>query len=216
MRYAQNLALLLRSGAYQAPVSIIQERTIGPSMGRANIHKGVLSVEIGGLLVILFMAFYYRLFGMIANTALVLNVLFIVSILSLLGGTLTLPGIAGIVLTVGMAVDANVLINERIREELRNGMTPQAAIHAGYERAFTTIVDANVTTLIVAVVLFAFGGGGPVKGFAVTLIIGILTSMVTAIFFTRGIVNLVYGGRSVKKLSIGIKVKSANASLLRA
>ncbi len=216
MRYAQNLALLLRSGAYQAPVSIIQERTIGPSMGRANIHKGVLSVEIGGLLVILFMAFYYRLFGLIADTALVLNVLFIVSILSLLGGTLTLPGIAGIVLTVGMAVDANVLINERIREELRNGMSPQAAIHAGYERAFVTIVDSNITTLIVGVVLFAFGGGGPVKGFAVTLIIGILTSMVTAMFFTRGLVNLVYGGRSVKKLSIGINVKSTNANLLRA
>lgn len=203
MKYAQNLALLLRSGSLTAPVSVIQERTVGPSLGKANIHKGVLSVQVGALLVILFMALYYRLFGLIADVALVLNIVFIVAVLSLLGATLTLPGIAGIVLTVGMAVDANVLINERIREELRNGFSPQASINAGYSRALATIVDANVTTLIVAVILFALGSG-TVKAFAITLTIGIITSMITAIFYTRGIVNLVYGGRSVKKLSIGI------------
>ena len=150
------------------------------------------------------MVAYYHVFGLVANTALVVNIVIIVAVLSLLGATLTLPGIAGIVLTVGMAVDANVLINERIREELRNGLSPQASIQAGYDRAFTTIADAKVTTLIVAIVLFALGEG-PVKGFAVTLSIGILTSMLTAILFTRGIVSLIYGGRSVKRLSIGIK-----------
>jgi preprotein translocase subunit SecD len=160
----------------------------------------------GLLIVALFMLFYYRLFGLVANFALALNVVFIVAIMSLLGATLTLPGIAAIVLTVGLAVDANVLIYERIREELRNGMSSQASIFAGYERAFITIVDANVTTLIVAVILFALGTGD-VQGFAVTLIIGILTSMVTAIFFTRAIINLIYGSRRrVEKLSIGIKV----------
>jgi preprotein translocase subunit SecD len=205
VQYAQNLALLLRSGALTAPVNFIQERTVGPSLGAANIHKGVLSVIVGSLAVILFMLCYYRVFGLVANLALIVNMLFIVAILSLLGATLTLPGIAAIVLNVGMAVDANVLIYERIREELRNGVSPQASIHAGYERAFSTIVDANVTTLIVAVILFALGGG-VVKGFAITLIIGILTSMVTAIFFTRALVNLIYGGRQVKKLSIGIRV----------
>ncbi|MDF3055247.1 MAG: secD [Gammaproteobacteria bacterium] len=204
-RYAQNLALLLRSGALSAPVSIIQERTVGPSLGAANIHKGVMSVLVGSLLVFLFMIAYYRMFGLVANTALLLNIIFIVAVLSLLGATLTLPGIAGIVLTVGMAVDANVLINERIREELRNGMSPQAAIHAGYDRAFSTIIDANVTTLLVAIILFSLGSGS-VKGFAITLSIGIITSMITAIFFTRGIVNLIYGGRTVKHLSIGIRV----------
>jgi len=167
----------------------------------------VLACEVGSLLVILFMGFDYRLFGIVANFALLMNVVFIVAIMSLLGATLTLPGIAGIVLTVGMAVDANVLINERIREELRNGMSPQAAIHAGYGRAFSTIVDANVTTLIVAIVLYALGTGS-VQGFAVTLIIGLLTSMVTAIFFTRAIINWIYGRRVVKQLSIGIKVKA--------
>lgn len=202
-KYAQDLALLLRSGALAAPVSIVQERTVGPSLGKANIHMGVRSVEVGAILVIIFMALYYQLFGLVADMALALNIIFIIAILSILGATLTLPGIAGIVLTVGMAVDANVLINERIREELRNGMSPQASIHTGYERAFATIIDANVTTLIVAMVLFALGSGA-VKGFAVTLTIGILSSMVTAIFFTRGIVNLIYGGRSVKKLSIGM------------
>jgi preprotein translocase subunit SecD len=203
-RYAQNLALLLRSGALTAPVTIIQERTVGPSLGAANIEKGVMSVLIGSLLVILFMVAYYRVFGLVANTALILNIVFIVAVLSLLGATLTLPGIAGIVLTVGMAVDANVLINERIREELRNGMSPQAAIHAGYDRAFSSIVDANITTLIVAIILFSLGSGS-VKGFAITLSIGIVTSMITAIFFTRGIVNLIYGGKKITSLSIGIK-----------
>lgn len=202
-KYAENLALLLRSGALTAPVDIVQERTVGPSLGAMNIHKGVLSLEVGTLLVIIFMILYYRLFGVFANLALILNVVFIVAILSILGATLTLPGIAGIVLTVGMAVDANVLINERIREELRNGVSPLTSIKAGYERAFSTIVDANVTTLIVAVVLFALGSGS-VKGFAVTLTIGLLTSMVTAIYFTRVIVDMVYSGRRVKKLSIGI------------
>jgi preprotein translocase subunit SecD len=202
-KYAQDLALLLRSGALSAPVSIVQERTVGPSLGKANIHMGVRSVEVGALLVIIFMALYYRLFGFVADTALAFNIIFIIAVLSILGATLTLPGIAGIVLTVGLAVDANVLINERIREELRNGMSPQASIHTGYARAFATIIDANVTTLIVAMVLFALGSGA-VKGFAVTLTIGIISSMVTAIFFTRGIVNLIYGGRTVKKLSIGI------------
>lgn len=205
-RYAENLALLLRSGALAAPVTIIQELTVGPSLGKANIHQGILSVEIGSLLVILFMLFYYRLFGLVADFALLLNIIFIVAILSLLGATLTLPGIAAIVLTVGMAVDANVLINERIREELRQGMSPNASIRAGYERAFSTIVDANITTLIVALILFTLGSGA-VKGFAITLIIGLLSSMVTAIFCTRVIIQAIYSGHSgkpIKKLSIGI------------
>lgn len=208
MEYAKNLALLLRSGAYPVPVNFVQERVVGPSLGKENIRAGVLSVELGAFLVFVFMLFYYRLFGVVADMALILNLIFIVAILSLLGATLTLPGIAGMVLTLGMAVDANVLINERIREELRNGMSPQASIHAGYGRAFSTIVDANVTTLIVAIVLFALGSG-PVQGFAVTLIIGLLCSMITAIFFTRAVVNLIYGRRSVKHLSIGIKPKTA-------
>lgn len=202
-QYAKNLALLLRSGAYSAPVSFVEERLVGPSLGAANIHQGVMSTLIGSLVVILFMAIYYRVFGLIADMALLLNIVFIMAILSVLGATLTLPGIAGIVLTVGMAVDANVLINERIREELRNGMSVQGSIAAGYQRAFATIVDANVTTLIVAVILFALGSGS-VQNFAVTLIVGLLTSMVTAIFFTRGLVNLIYGGRNIKKISIGI------------
>lgn len=207
-REANNLALLLRSGAYSAPVNFVEERLVGPSLGKQNIHKGVLSTELGALLVIIFMVFYYRGFGLVADAALLLNIVFIVALLSLLGATLTLPGIAGIVLTVGMAVDANVLINERIREELRSGMSPQASIFAGYGRAFMTIVDANVTTLIVAIVLFTLGSGS-VQGFAVTLTLGLLTSMVTAIFFTRAVVNLVYGRRThIKKLSIGIRVPS--------
>ncbi|WP_259423670.1 protein translocase subunit SecD [Coxiella burnetii] len=210
MDYAKNLALLLRSGAYPVPVDFVQERVVGPSLGQENIHMGVLSTEIGALLVIVFMAFYYRLFGVIADIALALNIVFIVAVLSILGATLTLPGIAGIVLTVGMAVDANVLINERIREELRNGMSPQASIKAGYDRAFATIVDANVTTLIVMIILFALGSG-PVQGFAVTTTIGLLSSMVTAIFFTRAVVNLVYGRRRASRLSIGINAKSAEA-----
>lgn len=204
---AKNLALLLRSGAYTAPITAVSERTIGPSLGKENIRSGTLACEVGLLLVVIFMLLYYRLFGLVANIALALNVVFIVAIMSMLGATLTLPGIAAIVLTVGMAVDANVLINERIREELRAGVTPQASIFAGYERAFVTIVDANVTTLIVAVILFALGTGS-VQGFAVTLIIGLLTSMVTAIFFTRAAINLIYGNRRVTQLSIGIKVKT--------
>ncbi len=201
--YAKNLALLLRSGAYSAPVSFVEERLVGPSLGAANIQRGVYSTLIGSLIVIIFMAIYYSIFGLIADMALLLNIVFIVAILSILGATLTLPGIAAIVLTVGMAVDANVLINERIREELRNGTGIQGSINAGYQRAFATIVDANLTTLIVAAVLFALGSGS-VQGFAVNLIIGLLTSMVTSIFFTRGVVNLVYGRRNIKKISIGL------------
>lgn len=209
MQYAKNLALLLRSGAYSAPVDFVQERVVGPSLGKKNIHMGVLSTEIGSLLVIFFMALYYRVFGLVANAALVLNIVFIVAVLSILGATLTLPSIAGIVLTVGMAVDANVLINERIREELRNGMSPQASIHAGYDRAYSTIVDANITTLIVALVLFALGSGS-VQGFAVTLSIGLVTSMLTAIFFTRAVINLMYGHRNMTQLPIGIQVSKTS------
>jgi preprotein translocase subunit SecD len=203
-RYAENLALQLRSGAYSAPVTFIQERLVGPSLGEQNIRTGILSTEIGSLVVIIFMIFYYRLFGVFADFALLLNIVFIVAAMSIIGATMTLPGIAAIVLTVGMAVDANVLINERIREELRLGMSPQAAIHVGYDRAFSTIVDANVTTLIVAVVLVTLGSSS-VKGFAISLIIGLIMSMITAIFFTRALVNLVYGTRRVKSISIGIK-----------
>ena len=198
---ARDLALLLRAGSLRAPVEIIEERTVGPSLGKDNISQGFRSVMIGFVLVLVFMAVYYRSFGLIANVALTANLVFIVAILSLLQATLTLPGIAGIVLTVGMAVDANVLIFERIREEIRNGNSPQASIHAGYEKAFSTITDANVTTLLAAIVLFSLGTG-PVKGFAVTLSIGIITSMFTAIVGTRSIVNLIYGGRNVQKLSI--------------
>ena len=198
---ARDLALLLRAGSLRAPVEIIEERTVGPSLGKDNIDQGFMSVMIGFVLVLIFMAFYYKAFGLIANLALTANLVFIVAILSLLQATLTLPGIAGIVLTVGMAVDANVLIFERIREELRNGNSPQASIHAGYEKAFSTITDANVTTLLAAIVLFSLGTG-PVKGFAVTLSIGIITSMFTAIVGTRAVVNLLYGGRTVQKLAI--------------
>ncbi|MDH4126547.1 MAG: protein translocase subunit SecD, partial [Gammaproteobacteria bacterium] len=177
------------------------ERTIGPSLGQDNIDRGFLAVKIGFLSVIVFMALYYRWFGMIANLALLANVVFIVALLSLLQASLTLPGIAGIVLTVGMAVDANVLIFERIREELSSGAQPQAAINAGYEKAFSSIADANITTLIAAVVLFAFGTG-PVKGFAVTLSLGIVTSMFTAVVGTRTIVNLVFGGRKLTSVPV--------------
>jgi preprotein translocase subunit SecD len=198
---AHNLALLLRSGALAAPIQIVEERTIGPSLGQDNIDQGFMSVMVGLALVLLFMALYYRVFGLVANVVLVANVIMIVAVLSMLQATLTLPGIAGIVLTVGMAVDANVLIYERIREEIRNGSTPQASIHAGYDKALSSIVDANVTTLIAAIVLFSFGTG-PIKGFAVTLVIGIVTSMFTAIFGSRAMINLIYGGRRVKKLAI--------------
>lgn len=200
---AQQLALLLRSGAFAAPVSIVEERTVGPSLGAENIHKGMMSLVVGSLLVVVFMALYYRVFGLIANVALLLNVVLIIAVLSVLGATLTLAGMAGIVLTVGMAVDANVLIYERIREELRLGQAVQSAIKLGYDRAFITIVDSNVTTLIVALILFALGSAS-VKGFAVTLIVGLLASMITAIVLTRAIVNAVYGSRSCKRISIGI------------
>lgn len=201
-REARNLALLLRAGALAAPMSIIEERTVGPSLGQQNIDQGKRSVILGMILVMVFMVIYYRVFGIVANVALVVNLLMIVAILSMIpGATLTLPGIAGIVLTVGMAVDANVLIFERIREELRNGNSPQASIHSGYEKALSTIADANVTTLIAAVVLFTFGTG-PIKGFAVTLSIGIACSMLTAIMGTRAIVNLIYGNKKAPVLAI--------------
>ena len=198
---ARNLALLLRAGALAAPIEIIEERTIGPSLGQDNIDRGFASVVIGFTLVLVFMAFWYRGFGLVANMALALNLVFIVAVLSMLQATLTLPGIAGIVLTVGMAVDANVLIFERIREELRFGNTPQASISAGYDKAFSTIADANITTLIASLVLFSFGTG-PIKGFAITLSIGILTSMFTAIVGTRAVINLSIGGKNIKGLSI--------------
>ncbi|WP_197019069.1 protein translocase subunit SecD [Thioalkalivibrio sp. HK1] len=199
---ARDLALLLRAGALAAPIDIIEERTVGPSLGQANIDQGFRSVVIGFLLVLVLMAIRYRVFGMVANLALTFNLVLVIALLSLLQATLTLPGIAGIVLTVGMAVDANVLIFERIREEIRNGNTPQASIHSGYEKAFSTIADANITTLIAAVLLFGFGTG-PIKGFAITLSLGIITSMFTAIMFTRALINLIYGGRRLKTLSIG-------------
>ncbi len=198
---ARTLSLLLRAGALAAPVEIVEERTVGPSLGQDNIDKGVLSFVVGFALVVLFMAVYYKLFGMIANFALAFNVVIVVAILSMLQATLTLPGIAGIILTVGMSVDANVLIFERIKEELRNGNTPQSAIFIGYDKAFGTILDSHFTNLVVAVVLFAFGTGS-VKGFAVTLIIGILSSMFTAITGTRMVINWSYGNRRVEKLSI--------------
>jgi len=198
---AHDLALLLRAGALAAPIEIVEERTIGPSLGKDNIEQGVESVWIGMALVMIFMGVYYRLFGLVANLAVAVNLVLIVAMLSMLQATLTLPGIAGIVLTVGMAVDANVLIFERIREELRNGSSPQTSIYAGYEKAFSTIMDANITTLIVAVVLFSFGTG-PIKGFAVTLALGIASSMFTAITGTRAVINLIYGRRRVKALSI--------------
>jgi preprotein translocase subunit SecD len=198
---ARDLALLLRAGALAVPMEIVEERTVGPSLGQDNIDRGMMSVLIGLVLVLVFMALYYRVFGLIADLALVLNIVLLVALLSMLQATLTLPGIAGIVLTVGMAVDANVLIFERIREEIKAGNTPQASIHAGYEKAFSTIADANITTFIAAVLLFAFGTG-PIKGFAVTLSLGILTSMFTAIVGTRVVVNATYGRRRMKKLSI--------------
>ncbi|WP_207061656.1 protein translocase subunit SecD [Motiliproteus sp. SC1-56] len=199
---SSELALLLRAGALAAPIYFVEERTVGPSLGQQNIDTGVTSVQIGLALVLLFMLAFYKAFGLIANIALTINLALLVAVMSMLSATLTLPGIAGIVLTVGMAVDANVLIFSRIKEELKNGLPPQSAINSGYQQAFSTIFDANITTLLVAVILFAVGTG-PVKGFAVTLSIGIITSMFTAIMVTRAIVNLVYGGRAVKKLSIG-------------
>lgn len=196
---ASELALLLRAGALAAPMYFVQESTIGPSLGAENIAQGINSVKIGMLLVVIFMLVVYRVFGIFANLALALNLVLLTAVLSILGATLTLPGIAGIVLTLGMAVDANVLIFSRIKEEMENGLSPQAAIHAGYDRAHVSIVDANLTTLIVAVILYAIGTG-PVQGFAVVLSIGILTSMFTAIVGTRILVNLFFGGRNINTL----------------
>jgi len=197
---AQDLALLLRAGALAAPMEIVEERTVGPSLGQDNINQGFMSVVVGFLMVLVVMAWRYKVFGMVANVALLLNLVIIVAVLSMLQATLTLPGIAGIVLTVGMAVDANVLIFERIREEMKNSSI-QTAIYSGYEKAFVTIADANITTLLAAVVLFSFGTG-PIKGFAITLSIGIITSMFTAILGTRAIINLLYGNKRVEKISI--------------
>ena len=198
---ARTLALLLRAGALAAPIEIIEERTVGPTLGKDNIDRGFRSMVLGLSLVLIFMAVYYRGLGLVANVALTFNVILIVALLSVLQATLTLPGIAGIVLTVGMAVDANVLIFQRIREEVANGNSPQSSISAGYDKAFSTIADASITTLIAAIVLFSFGTG-PIKGFAVTLCIGILTSMFTAIAGSRAIVNLVFGKRRLLKVSV--------------
>jgi preprotein translocase subunit SecD len=206
---ARELALQLRAGALAAPIVMIEERTIGPSLGADNIAKGRLAIVAGFAMVIFFMLAYYRFFGLVANLALLVNLVLIIAALSLLPTALTLPGIAGIVLTVGMAVDANVLIFERIREELRNGNSPQASIRAGYEKAFSTIADANITTLIAAIVLFAYGTG-PIKGFAVTLSLGIVTSMFTAIVGTRVVINLYYGSKkNLQHLSIGGRLTDA-------
>jgi len=199
---ASELALMLRAGALAAPISFVEERTVGPSLGADNIRLGAKSVQLGLALVVLFMLLYYRAFGAIAVVALTCNLVLLLACMSLLGATLTLPGIAGIVLTVGMAVDANVLIFSRIREELNGGASPQMAINGGFQQALSTILDANITTLIVAVILYAVGTG-PIKGFAVTLSLGILTSMFTAIIGTRALVNLFFGGRKLKTLSIG-------------
>ncbi|MBB1305575.1 protein translocase subunit SecD [Pseudoalteromonas sp. SR43-5] len=199
---AHNLSLLLRAGALVAPIQIVEERTVGPSLGQENIEAGMTAVALGFAFVLVFMLVYYKGFGMVANLALAANLVLIVGVMSLIpGATLTLPGIAGIVLTVGMAVDANVLIFERIREELADGRSPQQAIHFGYDSAFSTIFDANITTLIAAIILFAVGTG-PIAGFAVTLAIGILTSMFTAIVGTRAVINLFVGGKRIDKLSI--------------
>jgi preprotein translocase subunit SecD len=202
----QELALLLRAGSLAAPIVPVEERTIGPSLGQDNIDRGVQATILGYILVVLFIGFYYRVFGVLANIALAANVVMLIALMSLFGFQLSLPGIAGVVLTVGMAVDANVLIFERIREELANGNSPQASIRAGFDKAYSTIVDSNLTTLIAAIVLFMFGTG-PIKGFAVTLSLGIATSMFTAITVTRCLVNLAYGNRPhVKTLSIGGRV----------
>jgi preprotein translocase subunit SecD len=209
---SSELALMLRAGALAAPISFVEERTVGPSLGAENIELGMKSLQLGLALVVLFMMVYYRIFGVIAVVALTSNLVLLVAVMSLLSATLTLPGIAGIVLTVGMAVDANVLIFARIREELAAGTSNQLAIHSGFERAVTTILDANITTLIVAIILYAVGTG-PIKGFAVTLSVGIITSMFTAIMGTRALVNLSYGGRRVEHLSIGrVRMKANTAS----
>ncbi len=208
---ASELALMLRAGALAAPITFVEERTVGPSLGAENIRLGVKSVQVGLALVVVFMVLYYRVFGLCAVVALAANLVLLVAFMSLIGATLTLPGIAGIVLTVGMAVDANVLIFARIREELREGRAPQMAIDSGFARAVSTILDANITTLIVAVILYAVGTG-PIKGFAVTLSIGILSSMFTAILGTRALVNLIYGGRRLRHLAIGRDIVQGDAA----
>jgi preprotein translocase subunit SecD len=200
---AKNLALLLRSGSLAANMDIIEERTVGPSLGKENIEKGYKAVLYGFVAIAAFMILYYSVFGLVSVVALACNLLLLVGLLSMMQATLTLPGIAAIALTLGMAIDANVLINERVREELRSGMTPQMAIQAGYERAFGTILDSNVTTLIAGIALLVFGSG-PIRGFAVVHCLGILTSIFSAVVISRGIVNLIYGGRKkVSKLAIG-------------
>ncbi|MCC7328823.1 MAG: protein translocase subunit SecD [Gammaproteobacteria bacterium] len=198
---ARDLALLLRAGALAAPIYKVEERTIGPSLGQDNIDKGITATVFGGLLVICFMAIYYKGFGLIADIGLLSNLVLLIALLSLLPTALSLPGIAGIVLTMGMAVDANVLIYERIREELRNGNSPQASIHAGFEKAFAAIADSNVTTLFAGLVLFAFGTG-PIKGFAVVLCLGIGTTMFTAVVVSRAIINAIFGGRRLERLPV--------------
>ena len=205
---ANDIALLIRSGALAAPMYFLEEYAIGPSLGQENIDRGLMSVQIGLSLVLVFMLVYYRLCGLAANIALGVNLLLLVAVMSIIGATLTLPGIAGIVLTVGMAVDANVLIFARIKEELKAGMPVQKAIDGGFGRAFVTILDANITTFLVAIILYSIGTG-PVRGFAVTLSIGIITSMFTAIMVTRAIINLIYGGKNVKNISIGMKLPAA-------
>jgi preprotein translocase subunit SecD len=203
---AKNLALLLRAGSLAASMDVIEERTIGPSLGAENIRKGYHAVLGGFIAIAAFMIAYYMLFGLVSVVALACNLLFLLGLLSMMQATLTLPGIAAVALTLGMAIDANVLINERIREELRSGMTPLMAIQAGYERAFNTILDSNVTTLIAGLALLAFGSG-PVRGFAVVHVLGILTSIFSAVFVSRGLVNLIYGGpgkgKGRKSISIG-------------
>jgi preprotein translocase subunit SecD len=199
---AKNLALLLRAGALVAPVQIVEERTIGPSLGKQNIENGLAAMVYGMIAIVIFMAIYYRKFGLVANVALSANIIMIIGIMSMIpGATMTLPGIAGIVLTIGMAVDANVLVFERIREELKEGRSIQQAIHYGYDNALSTIADANITTLLTAIILFAVGTG-PIKGFAITLAIGIAASMFTAIVGTRAIVNFLWGNKQIDKLSI--------------
>ena len=211
-REANELSLLIKSGSLAAPMTIVEQSVIGPTMGKENLDQGIRGVQVAAALVVMFMFFYYRVFGLAANAALIMNILLIFAVMStIIPATLTLPGIVGIVLTVGMAVDANVLIFTRIREELSAGATPQKAIDAGYDRAFTTILDANITTFLVAAVLFSIGTG-PVKGFAVTLMIGIITSMFTSIVGTRALINLIYGGRNVKTLAIGYYAKPETAA----
>ena len=209
---ANDLALLLRAGSLAAPMEIIEERTIGPTLGAENIAKGFQSVTYGFAVIVLFMGIYYMMFGVISGIALAVNLLLLISILSMLQATLTLPGMAAMALALGMAIDSNVLINERIREELRNGASPQAAIHTGYEKAWATILDSNITTLIAGFALLAFGSG-PVRGFAVVHCIGILTSMFSAVFFSRGLVNLLYGRqKKLKSVSIGTVWRADPAS----